>query len=269
MPDSAAILPIDAVLVAAGAVSALVAWKLLRGRFSFGMTAASVGLIFLGLAHLTETLMWMYLRFMGETPIELLHRVFVLGGFVGLVYGLGRIGGELREERDRLLKTAAALIVSEEDLRLSNEELRQRNSQLLDAYARVTEPERVIRVLIAEPNHTVRRVLTSFLADARDMQPVGEAADDGEALALVEKLAPDVLLVSDALATPHMIEGFRAASGASRVLVRGTYGAGAVEALEAGAHDHVLKDAGHDRLLQAIRAAVEGHSGVAVDQVSP
>src|SRR3970282_957767 len=104
---------------------------------------------------------------MGETPIELLHRVFVLGGFVGLVYGLGRIGGELREERDRLLKTAAALIVSEEDLRFSNEELRQRNSQLLDAYARVTEPERVIRVLIAEPNHTVRRVLASFLADAR------------------------------------------------------------------------------------------------------
>ena len=254
-------------LVGAGAATAVVAWKLLRGRISVGIAMACVGLVILGLGSVSETLMWAAFGDMGRGWIEFLHRVMVLGGFAWLVYGLASTGKEMRQERDNLLKTTTALIGSEEDLRLSNEELRQRNSQLLDAYAQAQEPERVIRVLIAEPNPSVRRVLASFVADERDMQPVGEAADDREALALVEKLAPDVVLVSDALTSPDLIEGLRAASGASRVVVLGTYGAGAVEALKAGAHDHVLKDAGHDRLLQAIRGAVEGHSGVAVDQV--
>ena len=260
------VLPFDGVLVVAGAVSALVAWKLLRGRFSFGMGVACSGLMVLGLAHLTETLMWMYLSATEEALIELLHRGFVLVGFAWLVYGLARIGGELREERVRVLKTAATLIVSEEDLRLSNEELKQRNRQLLNAHTQHPEPERNIGVVIAEPNPVVRRVLSKFVAEERDMLVVGEAADDDEVLAAVERHEPDVVLVSDVLVRPGLIDALRSAGDSTRhVLVLGTYGEGAVGALQAGAYAHVLKDAGHDRLLTAIRNAIGEHSEVTVE----
>jgi len=266
VPDTGPVLALDALLVGASLVSATIAWKLLRGRISAGIAVACLGLLILGLGHLSETFMWLAFEDMGTTTIELAHRVLVMAGFVWLMYGLARTGKELREERDRLLKTTMALVVTEEDLRLSNEELRQRNSQLLDAYTQAQEPERIIRVLVAEPNPGVRRVLSKFIAEERDMLVAGEAADDDEALAAIERHEPDVVLVSDVMVRPGLIQALRGAGDSARqVLVLGTYGAGAAGALQAGAHDHVLKDAGHDRLLMAIRNAIGGHSGVVVE----
>src|SRR3989304_1258604 len=95
-------LVLDGVLVAAGLVSALVAWRVFRKPVSAGVTLAAVG----------------------------------LGGFILLVYGRSGVGRELAREWDRVLQANASLIVAQEELRLTNEELRERNRQLLEAYPR-------------------------------------------------------------------------------------------------------------------------------------
>lgn len=54
---------------------------------------------------------------------------------------------------------------------------------------------RVIRVLIADDHPVVRQGLRTFLDLQDDLDVVGEAADGAEAVALVESLVPDVLLL--------------------------------------------------------------------------
>jgi len=125
----------DGVLLITGTGSAVIAWKSLSGRLSFGIAVISVGLVLLGFAHLSETLLGTLFGFVGEGPPEIVHRVLVLVGFSLLVCGIVTTGGELRRERDGLQRTNASLREAQEDLRLTNEELRERNRQLLEARA--------------------------------------------------------------------------------------------------------------------------------------
>ena len=53
----------------------------------------------------------------------------------------------------------------------------------------------MIRVLIADDHAVVRQGLRTFLDLQDDIEVVGEAADGEEALALVEQLTPDVVLI--------------------------------------------------------------------------
>jgi two-component system chemotaxis response regulator CheB len=50
-----------------------------------------------------------------------------------------------------------------------------------------------LRVLIADDSPTIRRFLRSLIAEAPDLQVVGEAHDGQEALALAERLQPDII----------------------------------------------------------------------------
>jgi len=125
----------DGVLLITGTGSAVIAWKSLSGRLSFGIAVISVGLVLLGFAHLSETLLGTLFGFVGEGPPEIVHRVLVLVGFSLLVCGIVTTGGELRRERDGLQRTNASLREAQEDLRLTNEELRERTRQLLEARA--------------------------------------------------------------------------------------------------------------------------------------
>jgi diguanylate cyclase (GGDEF)-like protein len=125
----------DGILLIAGTGSAVIAWRSLSGRFSLGIAIISVGLVLLGFAHLSETLLGTLFGFVGEGPPEIVHRVLVLVGFSLLVCGIVTTGGELRRERDGLQETNASLREAQEDLRLTNEELRERNRQLLEARA--------------------------------------------------------------------------------------------------------------------------------------
>jgi diguanylate cyclase (GGDEF)-like protein len=125
----------DTVLLIAGVGSAVVALKSLGGRLSPGIAVISFGLILLGFAHLSETLLGTLFDFVGEGPPEITHRVLVLGGFSLLVGGIVAVGRELRWERQDLQSTNATLEEAQEDLRITNEELRERNRQLLEARA--------------------------------------------------------------------------------------------------------------------------------------
>ena len=84
----------------------------------------------------------------------------------------------------------------------------------------------MIRVLIADDQALVRGGFHSILAGQDDIEVVGEAEDGNEAVALVEELHPDVVLMDIRMPGIDGIEATRriAARGlATRVLVLTTF----------------------------------------------
>ena len=67
----------------------------------------------------------------------------------------------------------------------------------------------MIRVLVVDDHPIVRAGIVGILADAEDLEVVGEAADGAEAVAQARRLVPDVVLldlrmpVLDGVATPR------------------------------------------------------------------
>ena len=260
---------LDGILIAAGILNVVVVRNILIRRVSWDLIAASFGLVVLSAAHLSETLLGIFLSFIGEGPPELVHRLLVLSAFLCLVYGLGRMGKELWRERALVLQVNEELRVAQEELRLSNEELRERNRQLVESYLRQMAGTRrqPIRVVIADPDPEVRRVLTLLLAAEKDMQVVGQAAGEQDALAAAEGLHPDVVLMDASLIARDCIEALRSMKEPARVVVLGSYREAALGALTAGASDYVLKDAGQHRLLEAIRRVVPADSEPSAERV--
>ena len=75
-----------------------------------------------------------------------------------------------------------------------------------------------IRVLIADDHAVVRQGLRTFLDLQEDLEVVGEAADGGEAVAVAEREAPDVVLMD--LVMPGM-DGIAAIRASARARARG------------------------------------------------
>jgi DNA-binding NarL/FixJ family response regulator len=123
----------------------------------------------------------------------------------------------------------------------------------------------VIRVLIAEDQALVRDGLQMMLAAEADIEVVGEAADGREALELVRRLGPDVVLLDVRMPELNGIDATRrltAAGSPVRVLVLTTFDLDeyVYEAMRAGASGFLLKDARREQLAAAIRTVVEGET---------
>ena len=122
-----------------------------------------------------------------------------------------------------------------------------------------------IRVLVADDQALVRRGMTLMLAVEPDMEVVGQASDGVEAVEMAQRLRPDVVLMDlhmprkggvaatreIALSLPH-----------THVLVLTTLDAEETvfEAIRAGAHAYLLKDATEEELLETVRAVHRGES---------
>jgi DNA-binding NarL/FixJ family response regulator len=128
-------------------------------------------------------------------------------------------------------------------------------------------PER-IRVLVVDDHPVVRDGLRGMLSGEPDLEVVGDAPNGLVATALVERLAPDVVLMD--LRMPELdgvtaTARIRAAFPGVHVLVLTTYDTDAdiTRAIEAGATGYLLKDTPRDELFRAVRAAARGESVLA------
>ena len=127
-----------------------------------------------------------------------------------------------------------------------------------------------VSVLIVDDHPVVRTGIRGMLEGQPDFVVVGEATNGEEAVELVGRLDPDVVLMdlrmpgTDGVAATARLRKQRPET---RVLVLTTSDSGAdiLRAVEAGATGYVLKDAPREEIYGAIRAAAEGKPLLAPD----
>jgi DNA-binding NarL/FixJ family response regulator len=122
-----------------------------------------------------------------------------------------------------------------------------------------------IKVLIADDHHVVRRGLLFFLKTQKEIEIVGEATNGKEAVELVDKLLPDVVLMD--LVMPEMdgIEATRLIKEKHadiHILILTSFSDQdhVIPAIQAGATGYQLKDIEPDELVKAIKAVHSGDS---------
>ena len=123
----------------------------------------------------------------------------------------------------------------------------------------------IIRIVIAEDQAQVRRGAAHLLSLEADMEVVGQASNGVEAVELASVLRPDVILID-----LHMpVKGGVAATREIIQLLPDTQilvltilndDETVFEAVRAGAHAYLLKDAAEQELLETIRALKRGES---------
>lgn len=120
-----------------------------------------------------------------------------------------------------------------------------------------------VRLLLVDDDALVRAGLRLMLGGAADLEVVGEAADGSEVEELVDRLAPDVVLMDLRMPVVDGItatERLRARPGAPEVVVLTTFHADeqVLRALRAGAAGFVLKDTPPARIAEAVRTVATG-----------
>jgi DNA-binding NarL/FixJ family response regulator len=121
------------------------------------------------------------------------------------------------------------------------------------------------RILIVDDHPVVRDGLKGMLAGQVEFEVVGEAADGAQAVALVQQLTPQVVLMDLRMPVMDGVEAItqiRAGQATTYILVLTTYDTDAdiLRAIEAGATGYILKDAPREELFRAIRSTAQGQS---------
>ena len=119
------------------------------------------------------------------------------------------------------------------------------------------------RVVVVDDHVVVRNGIAFSLMPFEDIEVVGEASTGEEALALCEKLQPDVVLMD--LMMPGMggsaaIAALHESCPSTQVIALSSFQEGNLvqEALQAGASVYLVKDVSVDDLVKAIRLAHRG-----------
>jgi len=124
-----------------------------------------------------------------------------------------------------------------------------------------------ISVLIADDQPLMRAALRICLDAEPDMEVVGEASDGRHAVALAQRLTPDVVLLDIRMPYLDGVEATRRIVGSSdgkpvRVLIITTFDLDEyiVEALRSGASGFLLKDTTAEELAHAVRVIAAGEA---------
>jgi DNA-binding NarL/FixJ family response regulator len=120
-------------------------------------------------------------------------------------------------------------------------------------------------ILIADDQALVRVGLHKILAAEPGLAVAGEAADGEDAVALAQKLRPDVVLMDIRMPVLDGIEATRriiAARPATRVLILTTFGLDeyVYASLRAGASGFLLKDAPPEEIAAAVHIIARGEA---------
>lgn len=121
-----------------------------------------------------------------------------------------------------------------------------------------------IRILLADDHRMFREALRGQLATDKDIRIVGETGTAADTLAALPGARPDIVVLDVALPDGNGIDIARTIV-ARHPNVRIVMLSGYVdpmyveEAMKAGAQAYVVKSAGIDELLRAIRAVLAGH----------
>ena len=121
----------------------------------------------------------------------------------------------------------------------------------------------MIRVIIADDHHLVRQGLRALLEISREVEVIGEASTGYEAVELVEKLQPDVVVMD--LSMPRL-DGVQAATrildlkSRTEVVIVSMHADTAIvqNLVRRGVKGYLLKDALSGELMFAIRSAAAG-----------
>lgn len=122
-----------------------------------------------------------------------------------------------------------------------------------------------IRLVLVDDHPVVREGLRGMLVSQPDFAVVGEAAHGLEAIELVERLRPDVVIMDLRMTMMDgttAIERIRQTHQAIPILVLTTFESRAdiLRALKAGATGYLLKDVPRDQLFAAVRTVAQGKS---------
>ncbi len=122
-----------------------------------------------------------------------------------------------------------------------------------------------IRVVLVDDHAVVRRGLADLLSSAADISVVGTAGDGGEALDVVRRTRPDVVVMDLQMPGIGGVEATRTilAEGLdAQVLVLTSFSDSEriIAALDAGAVGYLLKDADPDDVIEGVRAVGRGES---------
>lgn len=121
----------------------------------------------------------------------------------------------------------------------------------------------MVTVAIADDHVIVRQGLRLLLETDPTLRVVGEAANGDEALALVRRLKPQVLILDLMMPAPDGLEVTRRISrsgSGTRVIILTMYGDTAflVDALKGGAAGYIVKESCGTELLQAVHEVAAG-----------
>ncbi len=125
----------------------------------------------------------------------------------------------------------------------------------------------VIRVVVVDDQRLVRTGFAAILSTEDGIEVVGEAANGEEALALVDRTRPDVVLMDIRMPVMDGVEATTRLAGPNvarptKVLILTTFDIDELvhNALQAGASGFLLKDAPPEELVHAIRVIAAGEA---------
>lgn len=123
--------------------------------------------------------------------------------------------------------------------------------------------EKPVTILLADDHTIVRQGLAKILESERDLKVIGEASDGREAIAKVEELKPDVVVMDIGMPQLNGIEAARRIKKRqphTKVIILSMHSQERFisEALDLGASGFLLKNSNGVDIVRAVRAAMDG-----------
>ena len=121
-----------------------------------------------------------------------------------------------------------------------------------------------IKVFIADDHAMMREGLRLIIEAERDISVIGEAADGRQAVRLIQRLTPDVVIMDIAMPMLNGIEATEQildSKTCTRIIILSMHSSKEhiFRALEAGAKGYLLKEAAGNEMVKAIRAVYAGN----------